>query len=139
MKKSRVLYNHYFNPFLIFIFLFKKIYSTIKINFILSIKYKSLKEILNKISYEPAHPTTTSSSTTCSTSSSSVLKTIRYTSIPFYKYNYNKILHLILNKLLNTYHSYHNTYSLYIRNLPIKTNLSFFIFVNLFYFKVRNY
>lgn len=100
----------------------------------MSIKYKVLKSILNKITPEPI-----SSKKNYNTNTNSILKTVRYVSIPFYKYNYNKLVYLILNKLLTLYQPNNNIYTLSIKNTPIKTNLSFFVFINLFYFKVRNY
>lgn len=128
------LLNYYLNPFLIFTFIFKKLHNIIKINFILSIKYRVLKNILNKTTLKPISPKKNHNINT-----NSILKTVKYVSIPFYKYNYNKLIYLILNKLLTLYQSNNNIYTLSIKNTPIKTNLSFFVFINLFYFKVRNY
>ena len=126
--------NYYFNPFLIFTFLFKKLHNIIKINFILSLKYKALKTTLSNINYKP-----NSSKKTNLINNNSILKTIKYTSIPFYKYNYNKLIYFTLNKLLSLYQTNNNTYTLFIKNTPITNNLYFFLFINLFYFKVRNY
>jgi hypothetical protein len=126
--------NYHFNPFLIFTFLFKNLHNIIKTGFVLSIKYKALKTTLSKINHK-----TNSSKNTHNTYSNSILKNIRYVSIPFYKYNYNKLIYLILNKLLVLYQSNINSHTLSIKNIPINNNLFFYTFINLFYFKVRNY
>jgi len=132
--------KYYHNPFLIFLFIFKKLHNTLKLNLVLSLKYSVLKTLLYKINNNPKYCISKNKSLlTHNTFGMSRLKTIKYTSIPFYKYDYNKLIYLILYKLVTMYQPYNNTHVFTVKNLPLKINFFFFTFLNLFYFKIRNY
>lgn len=64
---------------------------------------------------------------------------VKYSSIVFFKNKLNNILYYNLYMLVANYLCYKNTNNLNLTNLPLNTNFHIFTFLNLFYFKVRNY
>lgn len=67
------------------------------------------------------------------------LNSFKFITIPFYKnkLTQNFYFNFLINSLL--YYPYTNLLQFYHSILPLNLNLKFFIFLNLFYFKIRNY
>mgnify|MGYP006119310875 CR=1 FL=1 len=70
------------------------------------------------------------------TNYNTVVKTI---TIFLYKNNLTKLLYYILNIITTSYTNPRNSLEITTNNLLINKNFQFFIFFNLFYFKIRNY
>jgi hypothetical protein len=128
---NKFITSTYFNTFNVYRYVFINLDNTIKTNLLKSLKYlllrqldKSTSEVKSKLSHQKlnTYPLSVTSVTT-----------------PTSKTATNKFLFFILNLVLSNYKTQYNFFEVKTSSLPLSINLQFFTFINLFYFKIRNY
>jgi hypothetical protein len=138
-KQNLSLYTFkYFSFFRMYNFFHNTFTVVLTINLLLSSKYAMLKELLSLLSFntDSTHNYTHLNVKNIKSTHRQVVKS---TSLNFKKYNYNTLLYTHMFVLITVYFTWVNNFIISTVNTCLNKNLSFYMFINLFYFKTRNY
>jgi hypothetical protein len=131
------MFKKHFNIYTLYASFFKYIPTTLVSNMFLSLKYVFLQKLTISINSRLQYKSVVKPR---NLSTIYVYKQpIKHTSIVFFKNKLNNTLYYNLYVLLTNYMCYKNNYKFNLTNLPLNTNFHIFTFINLFYFKIRNY
>jgi len=133
--RSSNLLNYYYNIYVLYAYYITKSITSLPSNLLFSIKYFFLQQStigITIVSQKTPHLVSKPAFKT-------YLSVITHTSLNFAKNRLNQILYLNLFILVSSYFSYIKSYSMTQVSLTLNVNFYFLTFINLFYFKIRNY
>jgi hypothetical protein len=128
------IYNKYFNVIYLYKYILYKLSNTLISNLVLSTKYFSLKLAINSNVKD-----VTSIPKTFTPPKTIYYYTVKKISSFFHKTKTNKILYLYVHFLMSYYHTHTNLTKLASSGVFLIKNFNLLTFINLFYFKIRNY
>jgi hypothetical protein len=130
--------SKYFSFYRMYNFFHNTFTAGLTINLLLSSKHFMLKELLNLLSFN-IDSTYKYLCLDVKNIKSTHRQIVKSTSLNFKKYNYNTLLYTHMFILVTVYFTWVNTFTISTVNTCLNKNLSFYMFINLFYFKTRNY